>query len=87
MFENATRADLMASNEVGSKPEFPCHACGGRASRGVASPLMALHSCPMMLRSSRSSSNSVRRFPHVGVTPAAMSKSSRGFRRLTNESD
>ena len=31
MFETAARSDLRASDEVGNKPEFPCHICGGRS--------------------------------------------------------
>jgi hypothetical protein len=29
MLETAARGDLMTSNDVGRKPEFPCHVCGG----------------------------------------------------------
>ena len=31
MFDTAVKGDFMASDEVGSKPEFPCHVCGSRS--------------------------------------------------------
>ncbi len=29
MVETTERSELLASDEVGSKPEYPCHICGG----------------------------------------------------------
>ena len=31
MFESAAKGDLMMSDEVGGKSDFPCPACGGRS--------------------------------------------------------
>jgi hypothetical protein len=31
MFDTATQGDFLATDEVGSKPDFPCHVCGSRS--------------------------------------------------------